>query len=61
MFLVITCRDLGADCGFTAYGATAEEVLTQFMEHVHADHDTEWYEIEELYQAARSRIREEAA
>ncbi len=61
MILVLSCRDLGADCPYAAYGATVEEVLTQVMEHIHADHDMDWYELEEIYQAARSRVREQAA
>ncbi len=61
MTLVISCRDLGADCTYTVYGTTMEEVLTQIMEHIRDDHDVDWFELEEIYQAARSRVREQAA
>lgn len=35
---VLRCRDLGADCGFEARGATVEEIMQKAAAHAKADH-----------------------
>ena len=35
---VLTCKDVGVNCPFEAYGKTADEVLTKAAEHARKDH-----------------------
>jgi len=42
-------------------GETGEVVMESLMRHVHTEHTDDWFEIEEIYQAACSVIREKAA
>lgn len=49
------------DCFFLCEGETEEAVIDSFVRHVLADHDDEWYDIEIMYDAARSMIRGKAA
>jgi predicted small metal-binding protein len=65
----ISCKELGMDCDFVTQmycdyvtQREAEEfVVDSFMRHVHTEHTEDWFEIEEIYQAACSVIREKAA
>ena len=49
------------DCYFVQEGETGEIVIESLMGHVHTEHTDDWFEIEEIYQAACSVIREKAA
>ena len=52
----LSCRDMGADCDFTACGKTVEEVMQKAAEHGRTDHNMN--EIpKELQDKARSAIR----
>ena len=55
------CRDLGTDCDFEARGETSSDVLGQIMKHILADHEMDWYEIEEVHVTALARVRDRAA
>jgi len=57
----ISCKDLGMDCQFVVEAETGEEVIELLMRHVHVEHSDDWYEIEEIYQAARAIFRKTAA
>jgi predicted small metal-binding protein len=57
----ISCKELGMDCGFTMEGETREGVIESLMRHVQAEHTEDWFEIEEIYQAAWSVVRAKAA
>jgi predicted small metal-binding protein len=61
MSISIGCNELGMDCHFETEGETGEVVIESFMHHVHAEHTDDWFQIEEIYQAASSVIREKAA
>ena len=61
MSMSISCKELGMDCDFVKEGETAEVVIESLMFHVHTEHNEDWFEIEEIYQAACSVIREKAA
>jgi len=58
---VLMCRDLGTDCDFEARGETSSDVLGQIMKHILADHEMDWYEIEEVHVTALARVRDRAA
>ncbi len=60
---VLACRDLGldGDCTYEARGETAFDVLGQIMQHVLADHEMDWYEIEEVHVIALACLRDRAA
>lgn len=49
------------DCPFVQEGETREVVIESLLRHVHTEHTDDWFEIEEIYQAACSVIREKAA
>jgi len=49
------------DCHFVQEGETGEVVTESLMRHVQTEHTEDWFEIEEIYQAACSVIREKAA
>jgi predicted small metal-binding protein len=53
----LSCRDVGADCGFLACGKTEEEIFQKVSEHARSDHNMK--EIpKDLYDKARSAIRD---
>jgi len=57
----ISCKELGMDCLFVQEGETGEVAIESLMRHVQTEHTDDWFEIEEIYQAACSVIREKAA
>jgi predicted small metal-binding protein len=57
----ISCRELGMGCGFTMEGDTMEVVIESLMRHVQTEHTEDWFEIEEIYQAACSVVRAKVA
>lgn len=64
MPISIRCKELGMDCPFETKGETEEAVLDSVMCHMHKDHKEkvgDWFEIEEIYQAALKAIRDKAA
>lgn len=61
MAMSISCKELGVDCHFTAEGETGQSALDSLMRHVQAEHGEDWFEFEEIYEAARRFIREKAA
>jgi predicted small metal-binding protein len=64
MPISIHCKELGMDCPFETMGDTEEAVLDSVMRHIHLEHKEEledWFENEEIYQAACKAIREKAA
>jgi predicted small metal-binding protein len=61
MSITITCKELGIDCNFVGDGETGESVMESLMHHVQTEHAEDWFENEEIYQAACRVIREKAA
>ncbi len=61
MHMTINCRELGMDCDFVAYAGTEDAVIDALMRHVNEVHAEDWFETEEIYKAATSKIREKAA
>ena len=61
MVISIGCRELGIDCNFVKEGETGEIVIESLMRHVQTEHTEDWFEIEEIYQAACSVVRSKAA
>ena len=61
MTLSISCSELGIECDFKTTGNTGEAVIDLLMRHVEQAHAEDWFEIEEIYQAACQIIREKAA
>lgn len=61
MSISISCRELGMDCHFVKEGDTGEEVIDSLLRHVHTEHSGDWFEVEEIFQAACAVIREKAA
>jgi predicted small metal-binding protein len=61
MHTSISCKELGLDCDFSIEGETGENVIESLMRHVKEDHTDDWFEIEEIYQAACSVARSKAA
>ena len=59
--IVIACRDTGIDCDYVARAHTAHDALARFMEHVRAEHTTDWFELEEINARAQDALRETAA
>ena len=53
----ISCRELGIDCDFVIQGETGGTILESLMRHVQTEHTEDWFEIEEIYQAACSVAR----
>jgi predicted small metal-binding protein len=49
------------DCNFIIEGETGEIVIEHLMRHVKSEHTDDWFEIEEIYQAACSVAKEKAA
>lgn len=61
MSLSISCIELGMDCLFCCEGESEEAVVDSLVRHVQEEHDEEWFDIEFMYEAARSVIRGKAA
>ena len=61
MTISISCRELGVDCDFVREGETVENVIESLMQHMQNEHDEDWFEAEEIYQAACSVVRAKAA
>lgn len=61
MYMLIGCRELGIDCDFIIEGETGEIVIESIMRHVRTEHAEDWFDIEEIYQAAWSLARGKAA
>jgi predicted small metal-binding protein len=57
----IGCKELGMECDFVIEGKTGESVVESLMRHVKEEHTDDWFETEEIYQAACSVVREKAA
>ena len=61
MSMLIGCKDLGMDCRFMTEGETGEVAIESLMRHVQAEHTEDWFEIEEIHQAAWKVVRAKAA
>ena len=61
MPISISCRELGMECFFVCEGETEADVVQSLVGHLHAEHDEDWFRIEEIYEAARAVIRGKAA
>lgn len=61
MSISLSCRELGMECPFVTEGETEKVVLDSFMRHVQTEHTEDWFEIEEIYQAASAVVHEKAA
>jgi len=57
----ISCKELGIDCNFVIEGEAREYVIELLIRHVKEEHTGDWFEIEEIYQAAGSVARAKAA
>jgi len=57
----IGCKELGIACDFVVEGKAGETVIEALMRHMKEEHTDDWYEIEEICQAARSLVRAKAA
>ena len=61
MPISISCKELEMDCNFVTEGETGQEAMEALMRHVHTEHADDWFEIEEISQAAYAVIRRKAA
>ena len=61
MSISISCKELEMDCNFVTEGETGQETMEALMRHVHTEHTDDWFEIEEISQAASAVIRRKAA
>ena len=61
MHTAISCRELGIDCNVVVEGDSGESIIESLMRHVQTEHTDDWFEMEEIYQAARSVARAKAA
>lgn len=61
MILAISCKELGIDCAVVIEGESGETVIESLMRHVQTEHTDDWFEIEEIYQAALSVAKAKAA
>ncbi len=57
----ISCRELGIECNFVSKGEKKETIIESIMRHVQTEHTEDWFEIEEIYQAACVVARGKAA
>ena len=57
----IGCKELGIDCDFVVEGNTGSVVIEGLIRHVKEEHTDDWFEVEEIYQAACSVARAKAA
>ncbi len=61
MLIELRCEDLGLACPHVLQGNTEEEVIEALMRHIGTEHDSDWFDLEEVYVAARSNLRRVAA
>jgi len=61
MHTAISCKELGIECNDVFEGETAERAIESLMSHVRTNHTEDWFEIEEIYQAAWMVARAKAA
>ncbi len=61
MPISISCRELGMDCHFVCEGETEGAVVESLVTHFQADHDEDWFGIEEFYEIVRAFVRTKAA
>ena len=61
MDTTISCKELGIDCNFIIEGESGEIVIESLIRHVKEEHTDDWFEVEEIYQAALSVARAKAA
>ena len=61
MHTSISCKELGIDCNVVVEGDSGESIIESLMRHVQTEHTDDWFEMEEIYQAACSVARVKAA
>jgi predicted small metal-binding protein len=61
MSISISCEELGMDCNFATEGESGEVVVDSLIRHVQEEHSDDWFDLEEIYEAACKAIREKAA
>ena len=61
MQTAISCKELGIDCNVIIEGDSGEKAVESLMRHVQTEHTDDWFEMEEIYQAACSVARAKAA
>ena len=61
MSVSINCKEMGIECRFVAEAETGDGAIELLMRHVHEEHGDDWFEIEEIYQAACQVIRRKVA
>ena len=61
MYTTISCKELGIECNVVSGGETGEMAIESLMRHVQTEHSNDWFEIEEIHQAACSVVRAKAA
>ena len=61
MLIEIRCADIGFDCSHVLHGNTEDEVLEALMRHIDMEHDSDWFDHEVVYDAARGNMRRVAA
>lgn len=61
MTMSIRCKELGMECPFVTEGETEQVVMESLMRHVQEEHTDDWFENEEIYQAACAVIRRKVA
>ena len=61
MHTSISCKELGIDCNVVVEGDSGESIIESLMRHVQTEHTDDWFEMEEIYQAACSVARAKAA
>ena len=61
MHTSISCKELGIDCDVVVEGDSGASIIESLMRHVQTEHTDDWFEMEELYQAACSVARAKAA
>ncbi len=61
MDISISCKELGIGCDHVVEGDTGETVIESLIRHVREEHTDDWFDLEEIYQAAWSVARAKAA
>ena len=61
MYTTISCKDLGIGCNVVSGGETVEMAIESLMRHVQTEHTDDWFDMEEIYQAACSVASAKAA
>ena len=61
MHTSISCKELGIDCNVVVEGDSGESIIESLMRHIQTEHTDDWFEMEEIYQAACSVARAKAA